>query len=97
MSNPTWDDLGRPARPDAERESSDVARYAELCANVFSGGPGAELMKMMRARYVERRAPAGAPEAILREAEAVRGFIFELERARDRGNDAIAKAKSKPA
>lgn len=95
---PTWDDLRRRPEPDAAREASDVSRYAELCAVVFGGtGEGAELMKMMRARYVERRAPAGAPEAVLREAEAVRGFIFELERARERGLEMLASGKTKSA
>jgi hypothetical protein len=92
---PTWDDLRRPLERDTVRESGDVARFAELCAVVFAGGPGKELMEMIRARHVERRVPPGASEAVLREAEAVRGFIFELERARERGLEMLANAKAK--
>lgn len=94
---PTWDDLRRSPEPDVQRESASVERYAELCSAVFTTGSGKDLMEMMRSRYVERRAPAGSSEAVLREMEAVRGFIFELERARDRGLEALGKAKSKQA
>lgn len=94
---PTWDDLRRPTEREPVRESEDVARFATLCASIFSVGVGKELMDMMRARYIERRVPPGASEAMLREAEAVRGFIFEIERARDRGLVLLQKQKADPA
>jgi hypothetical protein len=87
---PTWDDLLKPPAP-AAPESAD--RFCELSHALFGGaGIGKEWLDIVRAR-ADRAAPAGASEAVLREREAVRAFVQGVERARDRGADAAAKAK----
>lgn len=92
MSEPNWNDLERPqaAAPKADD------RFAELCSTVFSSGAGRELLALLRTRTIEHRTSPIAPEAVLRTDEAVRGFVASLERARDRGSEAL-KAKAKPA
>lgn len=97
MATPTWNDLQRSDQQQPARPSPSALRHDELCALVFSAGHGRELIDLLRARHVERRLPPGAPDAILREVEAVRGFILDLERARDRGLETIKNAKAKPA
>lgn len=83
-------------KPEAAAQSEpDRDRYSELCAAVFTSGSGAELLKMMKQRTIERRSGHAAPEAVLREHEAVRSFVASLERARDDGHK-IAAEKAKP-
>ena len=81
----------RPPPPD----EPPADEFADLCATVFTGGAGKELLAMMRKLTIERRNSANAPEAMLREFEAVRRFVAELERARDRGLE-LRSRKAKP-
>ena len=99
---PAWSEFEQERQARAEQEKLDRAqsnplrdRYYELCAVVFAGGNGADLLKMMRAMTIERRSRPAAHEAHLREDEAVRRFVADLELARDRGSKLLAD-KSKP-
>jgi hypothetical protein len=93
---PNWDDLQRkPAAPAEGGERSD--RFDELCAQIFSVNPGAELLALLHARHVDKRSRPGALEAHLREEAAFRNFVLDLESARDKGLAAAAKASVKPA
>lgn len=87
-----WDEFEK-ARPQPQRGEKQ-RRFDELCAAVFSAGSGPELLRLMRALTIDARAPTGASEAVLREREAVRNFVFEIERARERGLAETAKPKT---
>jgi hypothetical protein len=89
---PSWDELSRPGPKEGGQESPEQKRFAELCATVFSSGAGAELIKLMRARTIERRTPANAPDYQFRGDEAVRRFVEDIETQRDRGIAAKPKA-----
>jgi hypothetical protein len=93
---PNWTDLERKpaAAPEGERPSE---RFDELCAQVFSGNPGAELLALLHARHVDKRSRPGALEAHLREEAAFRNLVLDLESARDKGLAAAAKPSVKPA
>jgi hypothetical protein len=49
-----------------------------------SSGAGQQLMEYLRRRYIEHRNRPGASEAELREAEACRRLVGDLEAMRDR-------------
>lgn len=89
----TWDQLSTTAKPPAPAEAPDAHRYNDLCAAVFTSAAGKELMILMRARTIEMRSRPGAPEAELREHEAMRRFVADIETACERG----LKARTKPA
>jgi hypothetical protein len=80
----------QPAKPPAEYD-----RFNDLCATVFTTADGKELLRLMHANTIDKRSPERSTEPQLREDEAKRWYVASLERARDKGLDARAKANSK--
>lgn len=97
MRTPSWDEFDRGRQAEVSAPSADGRNFFELCAIVFSSGPGRELLAAMRARTIEQRTPANAPDTVLREAEAQRRFVADLELACARGAELLAAKKAKPA
>jgi hypothetical protein len=62
-----------------------------LCAQVFVGGAGADLLKMFRAMTIEKALPEGASADLLRDLEAQRRFVRRIETAAERGKAVLAK------
>lgn len=90
MPDPTWKEFeARTTQP----PSPETIRYSELCLTVFSTAAGKELLQEMRRRTIETRTPANAPDYRLREEEAVRRFVGDIEKAMQRAREA---AKPKP-
>lgn len=84
-----WSEFDRRQRassePDAKRAS-----FEETCLRVFTSPDGRDLLQYLYALYVDRRLPPHAPEAVLREAEAQRRLVADLEKARDAGLERMA-------
>ncbi|MCA1831219.1 MAG: hypothetical protein LC750_00465 [Actinobacteria bacterium] len=89
MPDPTWKEFD-PRAP--QPPSPETIRYSELCLAVFSTAAGKELLQEMRRRTIEVRTPPFAPDYRLREEEAVRRFVSDIERAMQR-----ARETAKPA
>lgn len=64
-------------------ESSDWE--AEAFANCLNTPAGRQMMQILRSRTIERRARPQATEAELREMEAQRALVHDMEKERDRG------------
>ena len=73
--------------PSPERES-----FEDICARSLTTADGRELLRFLYEQYVDRRDRPGASEAELRESEAKRRMVFELEVARDAG---LERAKNR--
>ena len=82
-------------RPPSEGPSTppQQAKLQQLCAHVFTAPNGRELMELLRKATIEHRMRSGASEAELREMEARRSLVFDLEKWRDAGIAALSKPK----
>lgn len=78
----SWDDFKREQRGADAAKDDDIA---ETCMRVFGSADGRDLLKHLYATYVDRRCRPGATEAELREAEAQRRLVHDLEKLRDEG------------
>lgn len=76
----SWEELDRERVPEPKPDE-----FAIVCGQVFTHGPGAVLLKMLRAMTIERSLPEAASEAQIRELEAQRRFVRRLENATDKG------------
>lgn len=65
--------------PATEQDASDI------CARVLTSGDGKEFLRHLYALYVDKRCRPQATEAELREAEAKRQLVHDLEKLRDDG------------
>jgi hypothetical protein len=65
----------------------------ETCAHIFAGPRGRDFLDLLYRLTIDRRQRAGATDAELREAEAQRRLVADLEAMRDRGLEALAKAR----
>lgn len=91
---PDWGEFEPRERSGLDEASRTAAEdFDVLCAQVFMGGVGRDLLKALRGMTIERRVPPNAPEAVLREMEARRRLVQDLEQARDRGLKTIAERK----
>lgn len=80
---PNWQEFER--RKQVAEPNKGAEDFTALCARVLTSADGKALLAHLYRIYVDHRAPAQAPEAFLREAEAKRQVVFDLERARDEG------------
>lgn len=74
-----WNEFERRQRRAAPAEDG----AADLMLRVFTSKDGRALMEHLYAAYVDYRCRPGATEAELREAEAKRQVVYELEKLRD--------------
>lgn len=86
-----WGKLGRRQHYDTALPHN--AKQAEICAIIFAGSRGSEFLDLLYAMTIDKRQRAGASDAELREAEAQRRLVAELETLRDKGIEAMAAAK----
>lgn len=90
MSRPNWGEFERRQSGPAAEASAERQSFDEICARVFTTPDGRDLLKYLYALYVDRRLPPQAPDAALREAEAQRRLVADLETARDAGLERMA-------
>lgn len=89
---PRWSEFERRQVPaEASPQTNDT--FEDVCARVFTSGDGRELLKHLYAQYIDRSCRPLASEAELREAEAKRALIRDLETRRDAGIQRAAQAK----
>jgi hypothetical protein len=69
-----------------------IDRFEDTCATVFSTADGKELLRLMRARTIEKRLNHTSSDVDLRWHEAQREFVHSLEIAFERGIEARVKA-----
>lgn len=91
MTEPNWGDLERRNPAEHGLRTDDFDR---LAAQTFASGPGSQLLEMLREQHFETPFNALAGEPALRVRLANQAMIIGLERARDRGIDALNKKKS---
>lgn len=84
---PSWSDLN-PQKPEPIN-----SRFDEVCALVFSAGPGKELLSELRKRYFDSHFSPLAVEAALRVRSTEQRVVRDLEQACERG----LAAKKRPA
>lgn len=88
----SWENLQRPQRA-ARPALSDGDTPDELVWRAVSAGVGADLLAWLREEYIEHRDRPESSDAQLRESEAQRRLVRDLEKMRDRGAE-IARAKA---
>jgi hypothetical protein len=86
---PSWSDLNRAPEPAPKDD-----RFSEVCALIFSGGPGRELLAMLRAKHFDSRIDPLADQRALLARIVLQQFVRDLETACERGLQ--AKANRKP-
>ncbi len=96
---PNWGEFERPQAGAADEASPERDQLAVMVMRATLAGDGKALLAWLRSITIERRVPPGAPDAVLRELEAQRRLVFEIERlaaegraSLDRRNTAAAKA-----
>lgn len=75
----SWDELEKAVRPAAPN------RFEEVCALVFSAGPGKELLALLRTKYFDAPMNGLADERALRLRINQQQFVRDLETACERG------------
>lgn len=94
---PAWQEFDHTAR-NARRQSEAPPKEedaADVCARLLITSDGREFLRHLYILFVDKRVRAHASEAELREAEAKRNLVYELERLRDLGLErAVASAKN---
>jgi hypothetical protein len=86
---PSWSDLNA-----APAQIAKDDRFSEVCALIFSGGPGRELLAMLRARHFDSHISPLADQRALAARIVLQQFVRELETACERGLQ--AKSTRKP-
>lgn len=81
---PNWGEFAR-RQADAPPPATAREDFADICARLLNGADGREFMRLLYEMHVDRRCRPGASEAELREAEAKRALVAEIEKARDEG------------
>jgi hypothetical protein len=95
MTGRHWGEFRREQRS-ADAAPADEVTAADVCASIFTGASGKDFLRHLYAMTIDKRCRPGASEAELRELEAQRRLVAELERLRDEGL-ARRQAKAKPA
>jgi hypothetical protein len=93
----SWEALrNRPLTPVAAAIERTADTPEEMVWRAVSGGLGADLLEWLRSETIEKRDPADATDAQLRESEANRRLVAKIENMRDRGAEiAAARIKNK--
>lgn len=92
IRTPGWNTLPIDRAP---RVVEKPDRFDELCFIVFGGGPGAELLDILRERNFNSHFNLDATEAAMRVRLTRQDTVLEFERAIARRRDALAKAAKK--
>jgi hypothetical protein len=85
----SWADLETNRKPEPTPDQLSV-----VCARVFNGPDGKELMELLRAMTIDRTLPDSASDNALRALEGQRHLVRRLEIATERGIAAIMKPKA---
>lgn len=84
---PSWSDLNVTPPPVVKDD-----RFSEVCALIFSSGPGRELLSMLRAKHFDSHISPLADQRALAARIVLQQFVRELEIACERGLQAKRKA-----
>lgn len=82
----SWSEFEKRRQSSDEKQSDNHAEeFSDVCARLLITADGKEFLKHLYALYIDRRNPAGCTDAALRETEAQRRLVHDLEKARDLG------------
>lgn len=93
---PSWDEDVYKTRRRQQQETTEPAHEnddADICARALGGPAGRQLMALLYSLTIDKRNRPNAPESELRELEAKRRLVYDLERLRDKG---LKRASEKP-
>lgn len=82
---PSWQNLQRRQAARPQQAAAATRSDDETVAAVLSGGNGDQFLRILYAMTIDSRCRPGASEAELREAEAKRHLVHQIEQMRDRG------------